>query len=62
MSIEIYQIRAAWECVAERTTELAAIDRNLINIEETIYEAEDEVAAAWQDYLEILAAYIKEQK
>lgn len=61
MNVEIYQIREAWERVAEQTASLAAIDRDQINIEEIIYEADGEVAAAWQDYLELLTAYIKEQ-
>ena len=61
MSIEIYEVRMAWERVEEKAKALADIDRSLMGMEEKVLSADGEVEGAWQDYLETLGKYIKQE-
>lgn len=62
MSIEIYEVRAAWERVEEKAKALADIDRERIDVSDAVWEADGEVEAAWQEYLEIFGKYIEQNR
>lgn len=59
--LDFHDIRYAWGRIRETQAYVDSIDRNQIGIEEIILDADAEVDAAWQDYLEVLINYIRQE-